>query len=721
MFMKKVYSISWLTSLFCLFWGFAHGGNPACNVGQGSNRCARAPCPTYVNGKPVSMPTTSAARRAAAADLAYANVNVAAKARLKKEAGILLESEPIVIDRADYVRLAQPGNQFTLLLSEENSQLMVNIGRADDQQAQRWVLPGNLSDRLPLGLGGDFIRPDDVPMDLRFEGTTHVLRLSDGQTTRYQSFQVKADEVELLGYSMDLYDTGNDYKISDNFLNTSKYSDLPLNLGDEFKFVNEIVSTDRSERIETRTHLDWDAYGVLETPNGTFNALRFTSKDTTFSYQGSSTTPYSQSVSQRVGWVTKEGVLFDGQIQSYDPTTGQATLIQTNYQTITQPTAPVSPPFSITGVTMVSCQAVSAGLRTLTFDPQYVGTNGQPISFSVVNEMLPTTNPGPYSLRLYTDNPVITLKAMQSGTAGEASFTYNWLAVCNGGTTPPANQAPTTSGIANQTAAVGQPFSLNIAPSFSDPNGDALTYSASGLPAGLMLAGSSISGTPSMSGVSNVTVTATDPGSLSVSTSFQLTINPAGVVAPPTSPFSITGVTTVSCTTVSAGLRTLTFDPLYVGTNGQPISFSVVNELLPTTQPGPYTINLYIDNPVITLKAIQSGTAGEASFSYNWLAACNTNARIGVSQTAELVLSVQVLGNPARDNQVSLEVRGAGGQPLRLQLTDMQGQVLGTHVIEQAGGVERHRFELVRGSAGLLLLRASTPTQSQTVKVLRAD
>jgi len=236
-----------------------------------------------------------------------------------------------------------------------------------------------------------------------------------------------------------------------------------------------------------------------------------------------------------------------------------------------------------------------------------------------------------------------------------------------------------------------------------------------------MLVGSTISGTPSMSGVNPVTVVATDPGSLSVSTSFQLTINPAGVVVPPSTPFSITGVSTVSCQTVSAGLRRLTFDPRYAGVNGQPISFSVVNELLPTTQPGPYSLNLYTDNPIITLKAVQQGTAGEATFTYNWLDACNTNARIGVSQRAESVLEVQVLGNPARDNQVSFEVRGAGGQPLRLQLTDMQGQVLGTHVIEQAGEVAAHRFELGRGSAGLLLLRVSTPTQLQTVKVLRAD
>ena len=94
--------------------------------------------------------------------------------------------------------------------------------------------------------------------------------------------------------------------------------------------------------------------------------------------------------------------------------------------------------FSITGVTTVSCTTVSAGERMLTFNPQYSGLNGQPVSFSVANEMLPTTNPGPYTLNLYTDNPTITLKAVQGGTPGEASFVYNWLVACGGSTSPPA-------------------------------------------------------------------------------------------------------------------------------------------------------------------------------------------------------------------------------------------------------------------------------------------
>ena len=380
-----------------------------------------------------------------------------------------------------------------------------------------------------------------------------------------------------------------------------------------------------------------------------------------------------------------------------------------------------TPPFAITGVSLLSCTPVANRIN-INFSPRYAGLSGQPIAFRVENELVATNEPGPYSLTLYRDNPVITLKATQTGSVGEASFAYNWLAACASAgqdNTPPRVNSP----VASQTATVGQAFNLNLANTFADqetPN--QLSLVAGGLPAGLSLAGSTISGTASASGVSMVTIRATDPGSLSVSTSFTITVVPVGI-EPPTPPvtasFSLRGVTTVSCEVVSAGQRRVSFTPRYSGLDGSPVSFSVVNEMLPTTQPGPYTLRLYTDNPTITLKAIQSGTPGEASFSYDWLAACNAGARMGA--LAERVLSVRVLGNPVQNGQVLVEVGGAEGGPLQFNLTDMRGQVMGSYQVESAGSLERHTFEVGRHPASLLLLRASTPTQSRTVNVLKAD
>ena len=282
------------------------------------------------------------------------------------------------------------------------------------------------------------------------------------------------------------------------------------------------------------------------------------------------------------------------------------------------PPAPGS--FAITGVTTVSCQTVSAGLRSVSFTPQYAGLSGQPVSFSVVNELASTTNPGPYTLSLYTDNPTITLKAVQQGTAQEVTFSYDWLAACVG-----------------------------------NNNGTS---------------------------------------------------------------FAITGVTTVSCSTVSAGLRSVSFTPQYTGVSGQPISFSVVNELSPTTNPGPYTLNLYTDNPTVTLKATQTGTSNEVTYSYNWLSACsNGSGRLGVDESPSR-LALRLLGNPVRD-QVVVEITGAPGQLLQLQLTDSKGRTLESRTIEQGATVEQQIFDLRRQASGLVLLRVSTNRQTAAVKVLK--
>ncbi len=290
----------------------------------------------------------------------------------------------------------------------------------------------------------------------------------------------------------------------------------------------------------------------------------------------------------------------------------------------------VTSTFSITGVTTVSCTTISAGERTLTFSPQYSGLNGQPVSFSVANEMLPTTNPGPYTLNLYTDNPVITLKATQSGSTGDASFSYNWLVACGGSTPPPP--------------------------------------------------------------------------------------------PPPSGAFSITSVITVNCAAVSAGARMLTFNPQYSGLNGQPVSFSVANEMLPTTAPGPYTLRVYTDNPVIILKAVQSGSAGEASFSYNWLVACNGgtpgSARVGVGSELTAKLRATILPNPVSD-EFRLRIEGAQGQAVRLELSDVSGHSLLNRSVDVVSDDQQESVRFNQPGRGLYLLRVSTGQQVVTLKVIR--
>ncbi|HEU5353898.1 MAG TPA: putative Ig domain-containing protein, partial [Actinocrinis sp.] len=79
----------------------------------------------------------------------------------------------------------------------------------------------------------------------------------------------------------------------------------------------------------------------------------------------------------------------------------------------------------------------------------------------------------------------------------------------------------------SQTSTVGTAVSLQI--SGSDSAGASLTYSASGLPAGLSISSSGlISGTPTTAATSSVTVTAKDSTGASGSASFSWTVNPTG-------------------------------------------------------------------------------------------------------------------------------------------------------------------------------------------------
>ncbi len=381
-------------------------------------------------------------------------------------------------------------------------------------------------------------------------------------------------------------------------------------------------------------------------------------------------------------------------------------------------------PLSITAVTTVSCTTLTAAQRRVSFTPQYAGLTGQPVSFSVVNELVPTTSPGPYTLDLYTDNPTITLKAVQQGTAGEASFTYNWLVACSALVVPsPGTSTLSITGVTtiNCTTITAGLRQVSFSPQYMNGNGQPITFSVTN-----ELSPTTASGPYMLNLFTDnpvITLKASQEGTVGeVSFGYNwLAACNTTVVVPPTVAFNITGVTTVNCTMMSEGLRQVSFTPQYDGVNGQPISFSVVNEMVPTLARGPYTLNLYTDNPTITLKAVQQGTAGEVSFAYNWLANCtaSANTRVKVSQSAESALTVRVLGNPVQNGQVRVEVRGAGGQPLRIQLTDMRGQVIGSQTVEQAASVEQRSFDLVRQAPGLLLLRAATPSQSQTIKVLR--
>ena len=361
------------------------------------------------------------------------------------------------------------------------------------------------------------------------------------------------------------------------------------------------------------------------------------------------------------------------------------------------------------------------------------------------------------------------------------------------------NTPPTSTSIANQTVVVGQPVSINVASAFTDAETpSSLSLTARGLPQGLTLINSTISGITTTTGITSVTITATDPGSLSVSTSFTLTVkapalNQSLSLVPPTYDCQtgvfrfnttggdgtqveyyavpgITGWTTNPDQLVDTETRTaadaqpitlrvrqsgkevvyiwdiraqcpvgnssiLRFaSPTYncqsgafifntTGGDGSPIEFMAIGITGWTMNPNQFVdfeTRTAADAPIIILRARQNGR--EVTYSWDIRAVCPIGSfRAGSGAELGDGLQIRVLGNPVVDGTVRFEVRGAEGQPLRLLLTNASGTPLGEQRVNQAGAVETQTLELTNQPSGVLLLKASTPTQSRTVKVLKGE
>ena len=125
---------------------------------------------------------------------------------------------------------------------------------------------------------------------------------------------------------------------------------------------------------------------------------------------------------------------------------------------------------------------------------------------------------------------------------------------------------------------------------------------------------------------------------------------------------------------------------------------------------------------VLWLKARYVGDpSSEVTMKFDFRAYCGNNTmRLGApeSEASSAGLKAVVMGNPSTSDDVVIEIRGAAGKAVRLDVANSKGQVIGQQHIGKAIANERRVVKL-SGQPGIYYLRVTTADDRYTVKVLR--
>ena len=258
------------------------------------------------------------------------------------------------------------------------------------------------------------------------------------------------------------------------------------------------------------------------------------------------------------------------------------------------------------------------------------GGDGTPVEYFAVG-LKPWGSTTTATLESWTRTGVTyTLQARQSGRVVSLDYTTN----CSATPTTPVvvNKAPVlVTAIGSQTATLARAYSLVIpVGTFTDPDGQLVSWSVSGLPVGLSFEASSrtISGVPSLIGAGVVTVTVTDNGGATAQTSFTLQVLGNNTPTPPTTTTVTTPPTTTTVTTppaptaltmlaptVDCGTGLLTFRTS--GGDGTLIEYFAVG-LKPWGTTTTATLESWLpDGVVFTLQARQSGKVVSRDYTTN--------------------------------------------------------------------------------------------------------
>lgn len=301
--------------------------------------------------------------------------------------------------------------------------------------------------------------------------------------------------------------------------------------------------------------------------------------------------------------------------------------------------------------------------------------------------------------------------------------------ICSAGTTPSGNQPPVAPGVNELTAYQGTAFAT-VMPAFTDPENGSITYNLTNLPAGLTFnsATRQLVGTPTQTGSFVMTYWATDNQNATTTLSVKLTVN----AAVSTTMGEFDGyLDKVECGTITgwAWNRNKPNAPVTIefytgGTIWGHTEATIYRDDLKAAGKGngAHAYNFEVpavlkDNQTRLISARVAGSPFVLKWSGKALTCSPTSGRLSAEHGPEL--QVRLLGNPTTSEAIEVEVWGAAGQPLRLQLTDANGRIVSERRVEQPERLERQTLALGNGPAGMLLLRVTSGSRSVTVKVAK--
>ncbi|WP_419947846.1 Ig-like domain-containing protein [Candidatus Palauibacter sp.] len=261
------------------------------------------------------------------------------------------------------------------------------------------------------------------------------------------------------------------------------------------------------------------------------------------------------------------------------------------------PPPPPPPPVAPVAVGSIPAQVLIAGQEvTVDVTPFFSDPDGGALTYAATS-----SDEAVVAVALSGSSLTVTAVAAGTATVTVTATDPDGLSATQsvGLTVEAANQAPEAVGtIPAQTMNVGDELTVDVAPFFSDPDGDDLAYSAeSSAPEAVAVAveGSVLTVTAVAAGTATVTVTAADPDSLSAAQSAEVT-----VVQPNRAPEAVGELPAQSLEVGDEA--TVDVAPLFRDPDGDELMYSAESS-------APDAVAVAVEGSVLTVTAVAAGRA----------------------------------------------------------------------------------------------------------------